>query len=109
MELRFLHKNECFELKRGIRTGVIRPAGKKEQSVTISGLHPNTKDQAVIRYLAAHGKVSTADRVILDTTPGDRSRDHKQPVTLAINYLFLSWGVTGLRLRQYEYFLHQSK
>ena len=45
----------------------------------------------------------------MDTTPGDRSRDHKQPVTLAINYLFLSWGVTGLRLRQYEYFLHQSK
>ena len=67
---RFLHKNECFELKKGIRTGVIRPAGKKEQSVTISGLHPNTKDQAVTRYLAAHGKVSTADRVIHHVYPG---------------------------------------
>ena len=44
----------------------------------------------------------------MNTTPGDRSHITKQPVTLAINYLFLSWGVTGLRLRQYEYFLHQS-
>ena len=40
---RFLNRSECFELKQGIRTGIIRPAGKKEQSVTISGLHPNTK------------------------------------------------------------------
>ena len=39
---RFLSKNECFALKDGIRTGIIRPAGKKELSVTISGLHPNT-------------------------------------------------------------------
>ena len=60
---RFLNRSECFELKEGIRTGIIRPAGKKEQSVTISGLHPNTKDQAVVKYLSAHGKVSTSDRV----------------------------------------------
>ena len=26
----------------------------------------------------------------MDTSLGDRSRDHKQPVTLAINYLFLN-------------------
>ena len=67
---RFLHKSECFELKEGIRTGHIRPAGKKEQSVTISGLHPNTKDQAVMRYLSAHGKVSTSDKVIHHVYPG---------------------------------------
>ena len=59
---RFLNRNECFELKDGVRTGIIRPAGKKEQSVTVSGLHPNTKDQAVVKYLSAHGKVSTTDR-----------------------------------------------
>ena len=27
---RFLKRNECFVIKDGIRTGVIRPAGKKE-------------------------------------------------------------------------------
>ena len=67
---RFLNRSECFELKEGIRTGTIRPAGKKEQSVTISGLHPNTKDQAVVKYLSAHGKVSTSDRVIHHVYPG---------------------------------------
>ena len=67
---RFLTKSECFELKQGIRTGVIRPAGKKEQAVTISGLHPNTKDQAVVKYLSSHGKVSKTDRVIHHVYPG---------------------------------------
>ena len=42
----------------------------KEQSVTISGLHPNTKDQAVVKYLSVHGKVSTSDRVIHHVYPG---------------------------------------
>ena len=67
---RFLNRNECFELREGLRTGIIRPAGKKEQSVTISGLHPNTKDQAVVKYLSAHGKVSTSDRIIHHVYPG---------------------------------------
>ena len=67
---RFLNKNECFVLKEGVRTGIIRPAGKKEVSVTISGLHPNTKDQAVVKYLSAHGKVSTTDKVIHHVYPG---------------------------------------
>ena len=67
---RFLKRNECFVIKDGIRTGVIRPAGKKEQSVTISGLHPSTKDQAVIKYLSAHGKVSATDKIIPHVFPG---------------------------------------
>ena len=67
---RFLNKSECFDLKKGIRTGIIRPAGKKELSVTISGLHPNTKDQAVVKYMSAHGKVSTTDKVIHHVYPG---------------------------------------
>ena len=61
---RFLSKQECYILKKGIQTSVIRPAGKKEVSVFISGLHPNTKDQAVLKYLAAHEKVSQKDKVI---------------------------------------------
>ena len=38
--------------------------------MTISGLHPNTNDQAVTKYLAAHGKVSATDRVIHHVYPG---------------------------------------
>ena len=34
----------------------------------------------------------------MDTNPRDRSRDHTKPVSLAINYLFSSWGVIGRRL-----------
>ena len=45
---RFLNRNECFELKEGVRTGIIRPAGKKEQSETVSGLHPNTSCQVLV-------------------------------------------------------------
>ena len=67
---RFLHKNEAYVLKEGVQTSIIRPAGKKEVSVLVSGLHPNTKDQAVIRYLAAHGKVSPSDPAIHHVYPG---------------------------------------
>ena len=67
---RFLNRSECFEVKQSFMTGIIRPAGKKEQSVTISGLHPNTKDQAVVKYLSGHGKVSTSDKVIHHVFPG---------------------------------------
>ena len=67
---RFLYKNEAYVLKEGVQTSVIRPAGKKEVSVMVSGLHPNTKDQAVIRYMAAHGKVSQSDKVVHHVYPG---------------------------------------
>ena len=69
---RFLHKQESYILKKGVQTTVIRPAGKKEVSVFISGLHPNTKDQAVLRYLAAHGKVSQKEKVIHHVFPGEQ-------------------------------------
>ena len=41
----------------GIRTSVIRPAGKNEVVVSIRGIHPNTKDSVVIDYLNKFGKV----------------------------------------------------
>ena len=67
---RFIRKNEAYILKEGIQTSVIRPAGRKEVSVLVSGLHPNTKDQAVIRYLQAHGKVNPSDKIIHHVYPG---------------------------------------
>ena len=38
--------------------------------MTVLGLHPNTTDQAVIRYLEAHGKVNRSDKVIHHVFPG---------------------------------------
>ena len=66
----FLYKNESYIVKEGIRTTTIRQGGKKDVLVTISGLHPNTKDQAVVRYLAAHGKVNMKQRVVYHVYPG---------------------------------------
>ena len=56
---RFLYRNESYVVKEGVRQ-----EGNKDKVIKISGLHPNTKDQAVVKYLSAHGKVSTTDKVI---------------------------------------------
>ena len=68
---RFMNKNESYIVKEGVRTTTIRPAGKKDTLVKITGLHPNTKDQAVVKYLSVHGTVSTKDRVIHHVFPGE--------------------------------------
>ena len=47
--------NESFILKQGIRTTSIKPVNKREVNVQVFGLHPDTKDEAVIHYLNAHG------------------------------------------------------
>ena len=36
----------------------------------VTVLHPNTKDQAVLRYLAANGKISQSDQVVHHVYPG---------------------------------------
>ena len=66
----FMYRNESYIVKEGVRTTTIRPAGIKEVMVTVLGLHPNTKDQAVIRYLDAHGEVNKAEKVIHHVFPG---------------------------------------
>ena len=50
----------------GIRVVNIKAAGKREIVVHLKGLHPNTKDQGVLDYLAKFGKISTT-RVIHST------------------------------------------
>ena len=68
---RFLYRNESYTVKEGVRTTSIRPEGKKEKLVKIIGLHPNTKDQAVLNYLKAHGKVVPQAKVIHHVFPGE--------------------------------------
>ena len=54
---RFMYRNESYTVKEGVRTTSIRPEGKREKLVKVIGLHPNTKDQTVLKYLNAHGKI----------------------------------------------------
>ena len=61
---------ESFILKQGIRTTTLKHASKKEVNVHIFGLHPDTKDEVVIRYLNAHGKVDGNQPVIYAVYPG---------------------------------------
>ena len=67
---KFLFRNESYVVKEGARTTTIRPAGNKEVMVTVLGLHPNTKDQAVMKYLDAHGEVNKGEKVFHPVFPG---------------------------------------
>ena len=65
-----LNSNESFILKQGIRTTTIKHANKREVNIQVFGLHPDTKDEAVIRYLNAHGKINNKNPVIYGVFPG---------------------------------------
>ena len=43
----------------GIRAVHVRPAGKRDVTVNIKGIHPNTKDEIVLDYLEKFGKLVT--------------------------------------------------
>ena len=58
-----MSSNESFVLKQGIRTTTIKPVNKRQVNVQVFGLHPDTKDDAVIRYLNAHGQVNSKQPV----------------------------------------------
>lgn len=53
----------------GIRAVNVKPAGKREVVVTVKGLHPNTRDEAVIDYLGKFGRVVTTK--VVHATFGD--------------------------------------
>ena len=50
-------KNESIRVTRTVKTGFIRPAGKKEVTVTVTGLDFNTPDTFVMEYLGKFGNV----------------------------------------------------
>ena len=58
-------KSESIRVTNKIKTGFIRPAGKKEVMVTLSGLEFNTPDTFVMEYLGKFGTVVTSS-VIYD-------------------------------------------
>ena len=65
-----VRSNESFILKPGIRTTTMKHVSKREVNVQVFGLHPDTKDQAVLRYLNAHGIVNTKVPVTYGVYPG---------------------------------------
>ena len=50
----------------GIRSILVKPAGKRDVTVSLKGLHPNTSDAIVIDYLEKFGKL-VSNRVIHNT------------------------------------------
>ena len=47
----------------GIRSIMVKPAGKKEVVVTLKGIHPNTRDRMVLDYLSKFGKIVSTKAV----------------------------------------------
>ena len=43
----------------GIRSTLIKAAGKREVVINVKGIHPNTKDSVVLDYLEKFGKIVT--------------------------------------------------
>ena len=67
------HGNESCVLKEGVRTTTIKQASNRDVYVKIFGLHPDTRDEVVIRYLNAHGKVNPQAPVRYGVYGGDPS------------------------------------
>ena len=56
---RFCHHDVFQVTQSGIRAVQVKPSGKREVVVTLKGVHPNTRDDGVMDYLAKFGKVTT--------------------------------------------------
>ena len=57
-------RQECYEVCKGVMTKNIRPSGRKDVTVTISGLDFNTPDTLVQEYIAKFGGVLVSNSVI---------------------------------------------
>ena len=63
-------KDETIKVTAGVSTGYIRPAGRPEVVVTVSGLDFNTPDQFVIEYLNKFGNVVNKQPIYCKGTEG---------------------------------------
>ena len=57
-------RQECFEVCKGVTTKNIRPSGKKDVTVTVSGLDFNTPDSLVQEYIIKFGGILMSNSVI---------------------------------------------
>ena len=56
-------KDKSIRVRDGLGIGMIRPSGKKEVTVTVTGVDFNTPDSLVIEYLNKFGNV-VSDRIV---------------------------------------------
>ena len=54
---RFCRHDVLDVTETGIRSVMVKPAGKRDVVVTIKGIHPNTREDVVLDYLRKFGKV----------------------------------------------------
>ena len=77
-------KDVNIKVATGVMTGIIRPAGKKDVSATVSGLDFNTPDRFVVDYLSKFGTVLSSAAIYCkyDTGPfkGKYNGDRKYQV-----------------------------
>ena len=66
-----VNQSESYILKEGVRTTTMRAVGNREVSVTVFGLHPDTRDEAVVQYLNSHGTVNKKDPIVYGVYPGE--------------------------------------
>ena len=59
-------RDDSIRVKEGIKTGLIKPMGRREVELRISGLNINTPDSLVVDYISKHGRV-VHPKVIYDT------------------------------------------
>ena len=57
-------REECFEVCKGVMTKTIRPSGRKDITVTVSGLDFNTPDTLVQEYITKFGGSLVSNNVI---------------------------------------------
>ena len=64
IELERFCRQECFEVCKGVMTKNIRPSGRRDITVTVSGLDFNTPDTLVQDYISKFGGVLISKNVI---------------------------------------------
>ena len=93
---KFFNK-EAFEVKSGVRVSQVRAAGQRVVTLQVKGLHPQTPDSTVFKYLKCMGKIEKS-RVILDTykdgpLKGLQNGDRRYSIELMPNIHVGSWHI----------------
>ena len=90
----------------GIRAVHVKPAGRREVVVNVKGVHPNTREEVVLEYLAKFGKVVTNKVIYSVYTEGpfkgmiNGDRNYKvdiKPGTLLGSYYVLDGHKVNMR------------
>ena len=101
-------RKECFEVCKGVTTKNIRPSGRKDVTVTVSGLDFNTPDSLVQEYITKFGGTLVSNDVIYarhgeGPFKGKLNGDRKYQVdmTAAVTTMGTYHYLDGERIRVY--------